>query len=243
MAQPSDGSAEAGTQRRINGQFKGQPKRECYALPFFMNPTIQEFYRDAGQNPRLLVLYGSRIPTSDQDYLVILSERQGSPNCVLARYDILQLDMEEASALTQLRDPIITEPILTGTPIPGYEDEFKKYLQLLKESPITPAISSHLLKCAIREYQKVSQFAPALRNRRDLAEFASTAAFAVSYLTFARYYSEHSLAITLAQLMETVPTLRKVVDLKRSARTIGLSDAQELVENCLRIIEQHFLKA
>lgn len=192
-------------------------------------------------SPKLVVHYGSRLKNSDIDLLVVLDKKPFTNYFVVGNYDIFQFDEQHIDDLIRLLDPLITEPLLTGKPLPNYFEAFNKYSKTLKSVNPSGDTISHLLRSGIREFNNALQFSLMINDQCDFFVFVNALSFAISYLAFARHYLSNPKLATLEELSKQSTALKWIQNLKKEIKKGKVEMSFDLKKECIQRTERFFV--
>jgi len=193
-----------------------------------------------------LLWYGDR-KGKDVDLLVVLKDGVQLGLYEMTRWDILEVDSEDFEKRLRLFDPVITEPVITGSLLLGDLEKFTCFKKNLLSTYPSISIISFLLRRACEELENAAVFLERYQQKAEsqLLLFALLdLSFACSYFGFAEYYKGNlwSGPISFSELLtqSNNPTLRKVVltfKQTKSGRKINETKVSSLIQEVRKIIK------
>lgn len=190
------------------------------------------------------VWYGSRRPGADIDIMVVQESEAASIGTLCGNLDLFVLGRARFEALVKLRDPMVTEPILTGELVFGDRRVWAGLRGDLEHSAPSADCVSHCCRRALEEALSAHNFCCTAEASGTLthARWAlDNLSYAISYLSFARHYAgQGAKACTLQQLIrERGALFPEFWDFWRSGRREKLTDVglvRGWLENWFRFI-------
>lgn len=151
------------------------------------------------------VWYGSKTRGSDLDLVIIQEEEPASLGILCGNLDLLVLGRTRFESLAKVRDPLVTEPLLSGSMLFGDSDFWRSALVEVKNTPTPEGCSTHCCRRGIEEALAAhnlcctAEASGSLEHARWALENLS---YSISYISFAKHYSEkRSRACTLEDLI------------------------------------------
>ena len=181
------------------------------------------------------IAYGSG--RTDQDVLAVYTHRPPRNEVVCGRLDVLAIGVEDLHCLLNLLDPVVTEPVLTGSLVYGDEQLLLEAQQSLKNVACQWNCIRHLLQRSLCSYQNAcSSLTDSHRwDRATLRLFKTNLSYSISYYYYSKYYTAQlghdTEAITLAKLVPSLPqNARGILDDLAKLRVGQESMATELIQ-------------
>lgn len=103
------------------------------------------------QQVTFIVHYGSRDETRDVDLLVVQDQSFPSTLSLLGKFDALTISLDQFEELGALADPLVTEPLLTGTLLFGKEAEWNARRSRFTRTPVNDSCARHAARRALKE--------------------------------------------------------------------------------------------
>jgi hypothetical protein len=156
----------------------------------------------------LLLRYGSGRDQGDCDYLAVYDSSPPSPCVVLGGLDLWATDKDTLFSYISLLDPVVTEPLLTGSLVIGSSSLYDESLAALQHVSPSDRSLSHLLRRSFRAFLRAWDLCAyqdeAPNNvRRD---FWSSLSFSLSYWSFSSQYGScWKRVLTLAEVVQQMP--------------------------------------
>jgi len=158
--------------------------------------------------------YG-RLDGRDRDFFVVLSGNVPFTHVIRNEFDVTSVGEDWLFMLATYRDPLLVEPMVTGTHISG--DELFLVQKKIWQTP-DPDCGDYLLFSAELFYEWMLQN----RSANNSLGVRECARFAYSYTLFARHYSFTTELVTFAALRKRYPNLDTFVStLKQGNCTDG----------------------
>jgi len=146
--------------------------------------------------PLLAVHYGNK-KGEDIDIFVI-SPLVTEYTCLKQGcFDIIDVNQEIAEVMVHNLDPLITEPVLTGTALIG-EEKMAEYKKIILATEATPVIVKYLLTKA----KLFFSWAKTFFEQNNYQNAINNLSFVASYLFFTQYYSQVKSVATYRELLE-----------------------------------------
>jgi hypothetical protein len=147
----------------------------------------------------IAIFYGNRKGNNDVDIFLVF-KKEMPYGCFKNQkpLDITFIGKSHADLMIKNLDPLITEPLLTGTTIYG---EDKAYKSKLRNSEPNPDVVRYLTEKAKTFYSWSEIFYPS----GSYKETANNLRFTISYIIFASYYSKNNKVITFGELVRLHP--------------------------------------
>ena len=192
------------------------------------NLLLKLFGQPYFQSKCTAVLYGSQKKGRDIDILLIQEGRTPTPHLLAGQMDFFIVSKSDFKALLKLLDPIVVEPALTGQILFGDTDKWKRLKKRVSNTKPKPACSEHALLKSLEETLSTNRIWRQYQSERDpiLLEWTfQNLSFAISYLSFAKYYSQlNSSPCTLSKLINKGKVLLPDFWLYRSSVKNGSSE-------------------
>lgn len=152
------------------------------------------------------VLYGSQKKNRDIDILLIQKDRTPTPHLLAGQIDFFIVSESNFKTLLKLLDPVVVEPVLTGEILFGDTDKWDRLKKRVSNTKPKHACSEHAGLKSLEETLSTNRIWRQYQSERDpiLLEWAfQNLSFAISYLSFAQYYSQpNSFPCTLSNLID-----------------------------------------
>jgi hypothetical protein len=195
-----------------------------------------------------IIWYGSRRLDADLDLLVVTPSPSPLVHIELGRLDLLLCPQQELSFLLQYFDPLITEPLLTGSILAEEAGCAARALESLGASSTNPSTTRYLLRrsleilldgfAILETFDKSQEEGMLLRALTNLS-------FALSYREFALFYYDNPASgpVTFASLRaeRKKSELEKTLGLLAKAKT-GCLDTASDVEEVRTLFEETLIK-
>lgn len=156
------------------------------------------------QSGAYAVLYGSE-KGRDIDVLLVQEDRIPTQNLLAGQTDFFIISKSNFDMLLGLLDPVVVDPVLSGEIILGDSNEWYKLRKQIKDTSPETACSEHAVLRSLEESLSTNRIWCQYQNESDpvLLEWAfQNLSFAISYLSFARRYSQpESKTCTLSTLI------------------------------------------
>jgi len=169
---------------------------------------IKEKTKERFGKIRYAILYGSKKPSADIDFLLVLDDNTNARDYIPQDIDILEIKEEEFMERTKLLDLQFTEPLFTGDLIIGNEKEFSNLRNyILKIRPNNSVIT--YLRNRAEEYHRYALQFDAQAKKEEKKEpknfytFCSLLDFSFyhSYRTFANEYEKQEKPLKLEKVI------------------------------------------
>jgi hypothetical protein len=134
---------------------------------------------------------------------------------MIGRLDLLCLSRQTIEQLAGVRDPLVTEPLLTGDVLSGARN-VALLCGVLKQPAHTGAFE-HLQRRAKACLSYAHEHMASDHPMRTYGVMDNVA-WAISYAQFGRYYAGESEPITLRELARREETVEQVMDTRSAAR-------------------------
>ena len=170
----------------------------------------------------LLVIRFGKKAGRDLDLLVISQIEPPQEHVEIIGLDILQFSITRTETLARLRDPLVTEPLLTGSILGGDKCIMEQLiLQITTSSPDHGAVG-HLLEESMRLYRLARNQAQVANNYTNNVHLNCwsiiNSAWCASYLLMARHYLHSASPVCLEDLKVSNIGLDKLINLASSAK-------------------------
>ena len=171
---------------------------------------------------KFLIRYGDWLG-NDIDLLAVLERETEARLYEPSKLDILTIGKNEFEQRRRLFDPVITDPIITGSLLSGDKTEFS---ELISNTVLSLSLSEKAIQFLKKKaHERLKDATTFLKiytkkgGRDNLLSFLDELSFVCSYFEFARYYkNKHEFwPITFAHLLveDVHPVLKEVVDFLR----------------------------
>lgn len=214
-------------------------------MDVFLDTLIQ--YLDSGQANSLagVIWYGSKDSLGDRDIIIIHHEISGVQHLSAGKLDITLLGCDYFENLLNKLDPIVTEPILTGTIVCENKQYISKANKWASSKKCDIGLVQYLVSRSIEEYfsssSLISGINPVHSELPHLQSALVSMSFAYSYLSFAKYYKNNldTNIIALKRLLlhypksKTKEVLDKVKKQKRGEYSPSLADIEKIFREFL----------
>ncbi len=175
----------------------------------------------ANDDTLLVVRYGSN-PGRDVDLLLVSRSEPARERVELAGLDVLHLSMARTEELARLRDPLVTEPVLTGTSLGGDRASFERLWNLATSPEVDSDTVGHLLDESARLFRLArgqARLASRQSGAQDLNAWSIVnAAWAAAYWLLAGHFSRFTSAIRLEELRAADPRMSEILELAARAK-------------------------
>ena len=183
-----------------------------------------------------IIRYGNR-KGRDIDLLAVVENSIETRPYQVAQFDISEMRERDYKRKLKLLDPIVTEPVLTGSLLLGNKERFTKIRKdLLKTHPIEEGIE-FLKRRAFEELNNTAYFICLYEHQKVkiyLLFALIDLSFACSFHEWANYYKNHPNAfpITLSALLSEItrPLLKDVIKILKTAKAGCLICKEQVID-------------
>ena len=158
-------------------------------------------------NLKLAVLYGSKKPYSDIDFLLVFDDNAETKKYAPNDPDILEIKEKEFIEKTRMLDPQYTEPLLTGELVYGDKNNFRELKRAIKRIKPDEKIVSYLQGMSDECNKNALQFEKMSEEKTQKARYNKHCSllcqsFSQSYMAFADIYKKIKKPLTLKEVLK-----------------------------------------
>jgi hypothetical protein len=152
------------------------------------------------------VLYGSRSKDRDIDILLIQNDGFFVPSILIGQLDLVIMDSVSFIQSMRLLDPLVLEPVQTGSHILGDSITWDGLLSATRTAAPVRECVTHLALRSLRPNSSALEFWTdfvATERRENLAWAINNLAFSISYMSFSKFYNENGNTPTTMHFLAT----------------------------------------